>query len=133
MLTTVPSIKAMLDPRIVAASTHGPLPAGQGASARFARITPSSHGNRPRCGMPATGVAPTELTGAMPAARTLTAADLDGLADDLAAYHAHRAPRFRRREQQARAALYLRGSPKAVTEVDAAAGLIGQPAVLRLA
>jgi len=50
-----------------------------------------------------------DLTAALPAVRTLTLADLEGVVDELAAYHAHFAPLFRRREQQAWAALYLRG------------------------
>ncbi len=59
--------------------------------------------------MSATAVAPVDLTAAVPTARTLTAADLDGLAAELAAYHAHFAPLFRRREQRAWAGVYLRG------------------------
>jgi SRSO17 transposase len=54
-------------------------------------------------------VAPIDLTPALPAARTLTAADLDGLVEELAAYHAHFAPLFRRPEQRAWARVYLRG------------------------
>ena len=50
-----------------------------------------------------------DLTPAMPPVRTLTAADLDGVVEELAAYHAHFAPLFQRREQRAWAALYLRG------------------------
>ena len=53
--------------------------------------------------------APLDLTAEVPVARTLTVADLDGLVEELAAYHAHFAPLFRRREQRAWAALYLRG------------------------
>jgi hypothetical protein len=43
-LTTVPSIKAMLEPRMVAASTQGPAFALHGAPAFRDRMTPSSHG-----------------------------------------------------------------------------------------
>jgi SRSO17 transposase len=59
--------------------------------------------------MAAPAVAPVDLTTAVPAARTLTAADLDGLVEELVAYHAHFAPLFQRREQRAWAAVYLRG------------------------
>jgi SRSO17 transposase len=54
-------------------------------------------------------VAPIDLSPALPAARTLTAADLAGLVEELAAYHAHFAPLFRRPEQRAWAQVYLRG------------------------
>jgi SRSO17 transposase len=54
-------------------------------------------------------VAPVDLTPLLPVARTLTAADLDGLVEELAAYHAHFAPLFRRPEQRGWAAVYLRG------------------------
>jgi SRSO17 transposase len=57
----------------------------------------------------ATATAPVDLTAALPAARTLTAADRGGLVEELAAYHAHFAPLFRRPEQRAWAAVYLRG------------------------
>src|SRR5436305_4961903 len=57
----------------------------------------------------AAAIAPVDLTPAIPAARTLTAADLDGLVEELAAYHAHFAPLFQRRQQRGWAALYLRG------------------------
>jgi len=53
--------------------------------------------------------APVDLIAALPAARTLTAADLDGLVEELAAYHAHFAPLFRHPAQRAWAAVYLRG------------------------
>lgn len=53
--------------------------------------------------------APIDLIPALPAARTLTAADLDGLVEELAGYHAHFAPLFRRPEQRAWAEVYLRG------------------------
>src|SRR5581483_4531583 len=43
-LTTVPSMNAMLEPRIVAASTHGRDFSTQGAAKAPARITASSHG-----------------------------------------------------------------------------------------
>src|SRR5215210_7612174 len=56
-----------------------------------------------------TTVAPIELTPTVPAARTLTVADLAGVVEELAAYHAHFAPLFRRPEQRAWAAVYLRG------------------------
>src|SRR5215204_1003659 len=42
--TTVPSMKVMLDPRMVAASTQGAAAFEQGAAAVSARITASSHG-----------------------------------------------------------------------------------------
>jgi len=54
-------------------------------------------------------VAPIDLTPTVPAARTLTVADLAGVVEELAAYHAHFAPLFRRPEQRAWAAVYLRG------------------------
>jgi len=54
-------------------------------------------------------VAPLDLTPTAPAARTVTATDLAGLVDELAAYHAHFAPLFRRPEQRGWAAVYLRG------------------------
>src|SRR3989440_5441258 len=44
--TTVPSIKARLEPRIVAASTHLPDDSGHGLGESPDRITPSSHGSR---------------------------------------------------------------------------------------
>jgi hypothetical protein len=47
------------------------------------------------------GTAPVDLTPVLPAARTLTAADLDGLVEELAAYHAHFAPLFPRPQQRA--------------------------------
>lgn len=53
--------------------------------------------------------APVDLTPVLPAVRTLTAADLDGLVEELAAYHAHFAPLFQRRQQRGWAAVYLRG------------------------
>ncbi|HEX5503892.1 MAG TPA: IS701 family transposase [Thermomicrobiales bacterium] len=59
--------------------------------------------------MAVAAVAPVDLTPPLPAARTLTAADLDGLVEELAAYHRHFAPLFRRPEQRAWAAVYLRG------------------------
>src|SRR5579864_1480067 len=43
-LTAVPSMKAMLEPRIVAASTHGRDFSAHGADKAPARITASSHG-----------------------------------------------------------------------------------------
>ncbi len=59
--------------------------------------------------MTATAIAPVDLTSGAPAVRTLTAAELEGLVEELAAYHAHFAPLFQRREQRAWAAVYLRG------------------------
>ena len=50
-----------------------------------------------------------DLTAEVPVARTRTVADLDGLVDELAAYHAHFAPCFARRDQRAGVELYLRG------------------------
>src|ERR1700682_6066754 len=44
--TTVPSMKARLEPRIVAASTHLPDDFGHGLVESPDRITPSSHGSR---------------------------------------------------------------------------------------
>src|SRR5262249_28508059 len=44
MLTTGPSMKAILEPRIVAASTQGAFFRGQGSPARVARAAASSHG-----------------------------------------------------------------------------------------
>jgi hypothetical protein len=40
---------------------------------------------------------------------SLSPADLADVGEELAAYHAHFAPRFARREQRAWAAVYLRG------------------------
>jgi len=54
-------------------------------------------------------VVPLDLTPALPAARTLTVTDLAGMVEELGAYHAHFAPLFRRPEQRAWAAVYLRG------------------------
>ncbi len=53
--------------------------------------------------------APVDLMPLLPAVRTLTAADLDGVVEELAAYHAHFAPLFQRRQQRGWAAVYLRG------------------------
>src|SRR6266853_3155019 len=44
-LTTEPSIKAMLDPRMVATSTQTPTRGAQGVALGAERITPSSQGN----------------------------------------------------------------------------------------
>jgi len=52
---------------------------------------------------------PVDLTPAVPPVRTLTAADLDGVVEALAAYHAHFAPLFQRRQQRGWAEVYLRG------------------------
>src|SRR2546422_9438597 len=43
-LTTLPSIKARLDPRIVAARIHGAASDEHGAAAGAERMTPPSHG-----------------------------------------------------------------------------------------
>ncbi len=45
----------------------------------------------------------------LPKARTLAVADVEGLLEELAAYHAEFAPLFKRSEQRASAELYLRG------------------------
>src|SRR3984893_6064690 len=48
-VTTEPSMKAMLEPRMVAANTHGWARSAQpGVSAAAARMTPSSQGARPK-------------------------------------------------------------------------------------
>ncbi len=57
----------------------------------------------------ATQVFVDDVTGELPAPVALAPRDLAGLAEELAAYHAHFAPLFRRREQRAWAAVYLRG------------------------
>src|SRR5918999_54124 len=59
--------------------------------------------------MVAAAVAPLDLTATTPPVRLLTAADLAGVVAELAAYHAHFAPLFQRREQRAWAEVYLRG------------------------
>jgi SRSO17 transposase len=59
--------------------------------------------------MVVTGTAPLDLTATSPPVRLLTAADLDGVVEELAAYHADFAPLFQRREQRAWAEVYLRG------------------------
>ncbi len=59
--------------------------------------------------MAATAAVEADLTDEVPVARTLTAADLEGVLDELAAYHAHFAPCFARRDQRAWVELYLRG------------------------
>jgi len=51
----------------------------------------------------------TDLTTDIPAPRTLTVAAVADLATELAAYHAHFAPLFKRSEQRCWAAVYLRG------------------------
>ena len=56
--------------------------------------------------MPAAAI---DLTPVVPAARTLTVSELAGVVEELGAYHAHFAPLFRRPEQRAWAAVYLRG------------------------
>ena len=50
-LTTVPSMNAMLDPRIVAASTHGAAARPQGEEAPAARACASSQGARTKLDM----------------------------------------------------------------------------------
>jgi SRSO17 transposase len=50
-----------------------------------------------------------DLTSAGPAVVSLSPAHLADVGDELAAYHAHFAPRFARREQRAWATVYLRG------------------------
>ena len=50
-----------------------------------------------------------DLTGELPAPVALVPQDLAGVTEELAAYHAHFAPLFQRREQRAWAAVYLRG------------------------
>ena len=52
---------------------------------------------------------PSDLAGDLPRARTLTAKDVEGLLDELAAYHSEFAPLFKRSEQRASAEIYLRG------------------------
>ncbi len=52
---------------------------------------------------------PIDLVPVFPAARTLTPADLEGLVEELAVYHAHFARLFRRPEQRVWAGVYLRG------------------------
>lgn len=59
--------------------------------------------------MSAVGAAPDPLLDALPVARTLTAADIDGRVDELAVYYAAFAPCFDRRDQRAGGELYLRG------------------------
>src|SRR5688572_3685677 len=49
------------------------------------------------------------LTDAGPSLRTITVAQVEALADELAAYHAHFAPLFQRAEQRHWAAVYLQG------------------------
>ena len=51
----------------------------------------------------------TDLTGLQPAVRRPGEADLDAIADELAAYHATFAPLYRRREQRRWGEVYLRG------------------------
>src|SRR3712207_9324967 len=50
-----------------------------------------------------------DLTDAVPSAQTVTVADLNGLVDELTAYHTHFAPCFARRDQRTWVELYLRG------------------------
>lgn len=52
---------------------------------------------------------PIDVTGAAPDVRTVRVADLNGLAEEVAAYHAYFAPLFARSEQRAWAKGYLRG------------------------
>ena len=51
----------------------------------------------------------TDLTGALSPELHLRPADLESIADELAAYHARFAPLFARQEQREWAAVYLRG------------------------
>src|SRR5947207_4332510 len=50
-----------------------------------------------------------DLAGALPTPLALTSRDLAGLGEELAAYHAHFAPLFQRREQREWARVYLQG------------------------
>lgn len=59
--------------------------------------------------MPDEPVEPIDLTPEMPAVTTLTPADVSGILEELAAYHAQFAPLFRRPEQRLGAQVYLRG------------------------
>ncbi len=52
---------------------------------------------------------PIDIMDAAPVVRTVSVADLDGLAEEVAAYHAYFAPLFARSEQRAWAEAYLRG------------------------
>lgn len=52
---------------------------------------------------------PIDLTPELPAVIRVTPADLSGVLEELAAYHAQFAPRFKRREQRVGAEVYLRG------------------------
>ena len=54
-------------------------------------------------------VNPIDLTAELPVVVTPTVADLDGVVEELASYHAQFAPLFRRAEQRAGAKIYLRG------------------------
>src|ERR1700691_2104486 len=57
-LTTVPSMKAMLEPKIVAARIHRPVLAAHRTVAFADRTAPSSHGGFMRLGRHSTGVKP---------------------------------------------------------------------------
>ena len=59
--------------------------------------------------MNAAAVLPEDLTPEAPPLVTLMPEDLEGVAEELAAYQAHFAPLFARREQREWAAIYLRG------------------------
>jgi SRSO17 transposase len=59
--------------------------------------------------LPDEPVAPIDLTPELPAVITLTPADVSGVLEELAAYHAQFAPLFKRPEQRAGAEVYLRG------------------------
>ena len=50
-----------------------------------------------------------DLADDIPAPRTVTVAEVEDLAAELAAYHAHFAPLFKRSEQRCWAEVYLRG------------------------
>src|SRR2546421_13089182 len=60
-LTAVPSINAMLVPRMVAASTQEPPPTLVGAEGADARITASSHGGLPIFAMTSAFLSASEL------------------------------------------------------------------------
>ncbi len=59
--------------------------------------------------MPDEPITPIDLTPELPAVVTLTPADVGGVLEELAAYHAQFAPLFRRPEQRVGAETYLRG------------------------
>jgi SRSO17 transposase len=59
--------------------------------------------------MPDEGIEPTDLCGEMPGVLMLTPADVNGVLEELACYHAQFAPLFKRSEQRQWAQAYLRG------------------------